>query len=86
MKNLNWTTLDEAVRSMREKADDIESVVLLASLGPFLIEKKSFKGPLGLIRFCGGTSRIISTLVLAELINDGLLNRLNIPFKIEVPE
>ena len=73
----------ELLRELQERSDDIESVTIQVANGIYT------KGPQGpqyysrnagaLIKMCDGTLRLIHRDDAAELLNDGILNRMKIP-------
>lgn len=73
----------ELLRELQERSDDIDSVTIQVANGVYM------KGPQGqqtysknagaFIRMCDGTSRLIHRDDAAELLNDGILNRMKIP-------
>lgn len=81
-----WDTVEQAVASLKERRDDIDSIVLVASKGPFKVAGDILTGPFAQVRFCSESAVLIAPDIVSGLVNDGVLYKLRIPFRIELPE
>jgi hypothetical protein len=79
---------DELIKHIKSKADDIDTIYINYSNALLITngdDTKVIKNVGGVIRYCSGQPSFIHATDLERLLNDSGIRRLNIPFKIILP-
>lgn len=78
-----FETYEELIEALCQRADDFEALEIPV---PATVRVADVDGKIGgLLRMCGGGTRVLDHQTVEMLLNDGLLSRLRLPVKLVVP-
>lgn len=81
-KARRWNNVQEALADLMQHCDDFESFKIRAHSGQWKAGNHQLSGAFCEVQFCDGSSTLISLDVAEALINEGILSRLRIPFRL----
>lgn len=79
-----FNSSDEAFEEIQSRRDDIDFVRIPIPDGNYQVGGTVVSGGMMELRFCDGRGMLISLDIAERVLNDGLLNRLRIPIRLEL--
>ena len=77
-KERSWETIEDAVRELTDRRDDIDSVQLRVKRGDWRVGMAPISGAFAEVRFCGGDAQLVNLDIAEALLNSGVLHSLRI--------
>lgn len=78
-----FNSIEQALAEIQSKRDDIDFVRIPIPDGNYQVGGTVVSGGMMELRFCDGRGMLISLDIAERVLNEGLLNRLRIPIRLE---